>query len=347
MKAAVRSRYGPPEVVSITAIDRPTAAPGEIVIRVYATTVNRTDCALRQGRPWLWRLVTGPVRPRLRVLGCEYAGEVESIADDVTRWRPGDQVFGFQGSDFGAHAEYLTVKENGPIALMPTNLSYEQAVPGSEGSHYALTMIRGARIEAGHPVLVYGATGAIGSAAVQLLHGLGAQVTAVCDEENLSLLRDLGADEVIGRADFDRASPAPGRPAIRVPGLDTHLDGRYYAVLDTVGKSSFGRCRRLLRENGVYISADLGRGSQNVALALVTPWLKGPLRRLLGGREVRFPIPHADADTAAHLRNLMQDGTFRPLVDRSYALDEIVEAHRYVDSGRKLGNVVMVVRPQD
>jgi NADPH:quinone reductase-like Zn-dependent oxidoreductase len=322
MKAAVRSRYGPPEVVSIAEVPEPVAGPGEILIRVHATTVNRTDCALRAGQPFLWRLLTGLFRPRLRIAGNEYAGDVASIGAGVSRFQPGEKVFGYNDASFGAHAELLVVRENSSIALLPHGFGYEQAVPGTEGSHYALTMIRGARIEAGHEVLVYGATGAIGSAAVQLLHGLGARVTAVCDTETLDVVRSLGADMVLDwtTGEFERHT------------------GSYHAVLDAVGKVSFGQCRRLLGPGGVYISSDVGRGWQNVPLALITPLFRGR-------RHVRFSIPKAEPQMAEYFRDLMQQGVFRPLIDRSYPLDEIVKAHRYVDSGRKRGNVVIVVRP--
>lgn len=320
MQAAVRSRYGPPEVVSLAEVPEPKAGPGEILIRVHATTVNRTDCALRAGQPFLWRLLTGMFRPRLRIAGNEYAGEVAAVGTGVSRFPLGEKVFGYNDSSFGAHAEFLVVRENSPIATLPSGFGFEQAVAGTEGAHYARSMIEGARIKADQAVLVYGATGAIGSAAVQLLHGLGAYVTAVGDTETLELMRGLGADEVLDRTtgEFDRHT------------------GRHHAVLDAVGKISFGQCRRLLRPGGVYISSDVGRGWQNVPLALITP--------LWRGRQVRFPIPKAEPQMAEHFRDLMQAGTFKPLIDRSYPLDEIVEAHRYVDSGRKRGNVVIVVR---
>ncbi|GAB3269600.1 NAD(P)-dependent alcohol dehydrogenase [Kineosporia babensis] len=321
MKAALRDRYGPPEVVRLTEIPKPAVGPGQIMIKVYATTVNRTDCALRAGKPFLWRLLTGLIRPRLRIAGCEYAGEVEALGPGVSRFSPGDNVFGFNDASFGAHAEYLTVKEKSPIALLPVGFGFEQAVAGTEGAHYAQTMIRGARIEPGQEVLVYGATGAIGSAAVQLLHGQGARVSAVCDTENLDLVRSLGADRLIDRAKGE---------------FETH-QGQYHAVLDAVGKSTFGQCRRLLRPGGVYISADVGPYWQNLPLALITPMLRK--------RHVRFPIPTANSEMAEEFQNLMQQGIFRPVIDRTYSLDEIVEAHRYVDSGRKVGNVVITVRP--
>jgi NADPH:quinone reductase-like Zn-dependent oxidoreductase len=204
---------------------------------------------------------------------------------------------------------------------MPANLTYEEAAPGTEGSHYALSAIRAAKVQRGQDVLVNGATGAIGSAAVQLLKHLGANVTAVCDTDNLELVKGLGADRVIDYTAEDF----------------TEDEQTYDVVLDAVGKSSFGRCRRLLKPGGVYLSSDLGPLSQNPFLALVTP--------LAGGRKVKFPIPRQRPETMPYLKGLLSSGAFRPLVDRRYRLEEIVEAYRYVETGRKVGNVVVGVAP--
>jgi NADPH:quinone reductase-like Zn-dependent oxidoreductase len=322
MKAAVRTRYGPPDVVRVAEVEKPTAGDGEVLVRVHATTVNRTDCGLRGAKPFIVRFFTGLTRPRATVLGTEFAGEVEAVGAGVTAFEVGDRVFGFEGTRFGAHAEYLAMPETGLLATIPANLSYEEAAPSSEGSQYALSLIRNAKIRRGQDVLVNGATGAIGSAAVQLLKDLGANVTAVCGTEHLELVRGLGADRVIDHTveDFTR-------------------DGQTYdVVLDAVGKSSFGRCRRLLRPRGIYLSTDLGPLSQNPFLALVTP--------LFGRRKVMFPLPgRADRELAGDLRELIGSGAFRPLVDRHYPLDQIVEAYRYVETGRKVGNVVVTVRP--
>jgi NADPH:quinone reductase-like Zn-dependent oxidoreductase len=322
MKAAVRTRYGPPEVVRVSEVEKPAAKDGEVLVRIHATTVNRTDCALRAAKPFIWRFFTGLVRPRVTVIGTEFAGEVEAVGAGVTSFEVGDRVFGFDGTRFGAHAEYLATPEDGLLATIPADLSYEEAAPSSEGSQYALSLIRHANIRRGQDVLVNGATGAIGSAAVQLLKHLGANVTAVCAAEHVELVKGLGADRVIDHTaeDFTR-------------------DGQTYdVVLDAVGKSSFGRCRRLLRPRGIYLSTDLGPLSQNPLLALVTP--------LFGRRKAMFPIPkRPDRELARDLRELIGSGAFRPLIDRRYPLDQIVEAYRYVETGRKVGNVVVVVRP--
>jgi NADPH:quinone reductase-like Zn-dependent oxidoreductase len=322
MRAAVSTRYGPPEVVRIAEVDRPAAGDDDVLVRVHATTVNRTDCGVRAARPFFYRPFIGLRRPRRTVLGTEFAGEVEAVGAGVTAFKAGDRVFGFDGTRFGAHAEYLATPADGLLATIPADLSYEEAAPGSEGSQYAPSGIRAAKVRRGQDVLVYGATGAIGSAAVQLLKHLGANVTAVCGPEHLELVKGLGADRVVDHTaeDFTRDRQ------------------RYDLVLDAVGRSSFGRCRRLLRPRGIYLSTDLGPLSQNPFLALVTP--------LLRRRRVMFPIPkRPDQELAKELRELIASGAFRPLIDRRYPLDQIVEAYRYVETGRKVGNVVISVAP--
>jgi NADPH:quinone reductase-like Zn-dependent oxidoreductase len=323
MKAAVRTRYGPPEVVGVAEVERPAAGDREVLVRVHATTVNRTDCAMRAADPFLWRLFTGLVRPRVRVLGTEFAGEVVAVGSAVTAFAAGDRVFGFDDGGLRAHAQYLSIAQDATIATIPADLAYEDVAPGTEGAHYALSMIRVAGVSSGQDVLVNGATGAIGSAAVQLLASLGAHVTAVCDTPNVALVRRLGAMRVIDRNVEDFTSDRR----------------RYDAVLDAVGKSTFRRCRRLLKPRGTYVSSDVGPAWQNVPLALVTP--------LLRGRRVRFPVPRHDAETLAHLRALIEAREFRPVVDRRYPLDDIVEAYRYVETGQKVGNVVIAVEHDD
>jgi NADPH:quinone reductase-like Zn-dependent oxidoreductase len=323
MKAAVHTRYGPPEVVRVAEVEKPAAMGNEVLVRVHATTVNRTDCGLRAAKPFIVRFFTGLSRPRVTVLGNEFAGEVEAVGPGVTSFEVGDRVFGYNGSSFGAHAEYMVMPEDGLLATMPASLTYEEAAPSTEGSHYALSLIRNAKIQKGQDVLVNGTTGAIGSAAVQLLKHLGATVTAVCDSERLELVRDLGADRVIDYTAEDF----------------TKDDQRYDVVLDAVGKSSFGRCKRLLKPGGIYLSTDLGPLSQNPVLALVTP--------LFGGKKVMFPIPKDEPEMVRYFKALIESGAFRPLIDRRYRLDDIVEAYRYVETGQKIGNVVISVEPSN
>ena len=255
------------------------------------------------------------------MLGCEFAGVVEAIGSGVTSFAVGDHVFGFSEWRFGGQAEYLTMPEDGSLATMPANVTFEEAACSTEGSHYALSMITKAKIASGQHVLVNGATGAIGSAAVQLLKRLGVVVTAVCATEHVELVRGLGADRVIDYTAEDFTEDAQ----------------TYDVVLDAVGKSSFGRCKRLLKPRGIYVSSDLGFLAQNPILAFITPLFK---------QRVLFPIP--PKYTRARVRGfqqMLEAGEFRPVIDRRYALDQIVEAYRYVETGRKIGNVVIDVDP--
>jgi NADPH:quinone reductase-like Zn-dependent oxidoreductase len=317
MKAAVHTRYGPPDVVRVVDVPTPVCEDNELLIRVRATTVNRTDCGFRGAKPFFVRVFTGLLRPRVTILGNEFAGDVEAIGPAVTSFALGDRVFGYDDSRWGAHAQYLTIREDASLALIPANLTYSQAAPATEGSHYALADITKARVRVGQSVLVNGATGAIGSAAVQLLASDGVHVTAVCDTAHLELVRGLGAERVIDRTAEDF----------------TQDEQTYDVVFDAVGKSSFGRCRRLLKPHGVYMSTELGPWGQNPILALVTP--------LLPGKSVLFPLPRHDQAMMNYFKDLMESGMFRPIIDRSYPLTEIVEAYRYVETGQKIGNVVI------
>ena len=294
-----------------------------MLVKVHTTTVNRTDSGLRAAKPFINRFFTGLRRPRVTILGNEFAGAVEAVGRGVTAFEVGDRVLGYNGTRFGAHAEYLAMPEDGSIATIPADLTYDEAAASTEGSHYALSLIRKAKLQRGQDVLVYGATGAIGSAAVQLLKHLGANVTAVCASEHLELVRGLGADRVI---DY-------------TAGDFTKDEQCYDVVLDAVGKSSFGRTKRLLKPRGIYLSSDLGPLSQNPILALITP--------LFGGKRVRFPIPRDNQEMVRYFKGLIESGAFRPLIDRRYRLEEIVEAYRYVESGQKIGNVVISVAPSN
>ena len=321
MEAAVHTRYGPPDVVRIAEVDKPSVGDEDVLVRVHATTVNRTDCGYRAARPFFIRVLTGLTRPRRSVLGTEFAGVVEAVGSRVTSFAVGDRVFGYNEGAFGTHAEYLSVPEDGAIATMPTGVTFAEAAPATEGAHYALSFIKTARIRAGQDVLVYGATGAIGSAAVQLLKSLGAAVTAVCDTANLEVVRSLGADRVVDYTAQDF----------------TQDEQTYDAVFDAVGKSTFGRCKPLLKPGGVYLSSDLGPWGQNLILPLVTP--------LLGGKKVKFPTPRQGQEMVRYLRELIESKQFRPVIDRRYPLDQIVDAYRYVETGQKIGNVVIDVVP--
>jgi NADPH:quinone reductase-like Zn-dependent oxidoreductase len=323
MKAAVRTRYGPPDVVQISDAEKPPQKENDVLVKVHATTVNRTDCGVRAAKPSILRLILGLRRPRVTIIGTEFAGVVEAIGGGVTSFRVGDRVFGYDEKSFGGHAEYKSISENGALAIIPSNLSYEQAAPGTEGSHYALGFIRKARIGSGHDVLVNGATGAIGSAAVQIMKTLGIKVTATCGTDQIELVRGLGADKVIDYTVEDF----------------TKDEQDYDVVLDAVGKSSFARCKPLLKPGGIYVSSELGPKGQNLVLVLITP--------LLGGKKVKFPFPRYNQQMVRELADMMESGAFKPVVDRVYPLEQIVEAYRYAESGQKIGNVVIKVAPWD
>lgn len=317
----MRERYGPPDVVSVREIERPEPGPRELLVAVRASTVNRTDCGFRAGSPPIVRLFAGVPRPKAKVLGCEFAGVVEQVGPEVTRFAPGARVFGYVEGRFGGHGEHLAVAEDAPVAAIPDGVGFDVAAAGTEGSHYALAYVRAGDIGPGTDVMVYGATGAIGSAAVQLAKHVGARVTAVCAGPHVELVAGLGADQVV---DY-------------TAGDFTDDERRYDVVLDAVGKSSFAVCRRVLKPDGLYMSSELGRGAQNPLLAVVTPLRRGP--------RVKFPVPRDDQPMIEHLADLLASGAFRPLIDRHYALDDIVAAYEYVESGQKVGNVVLDVSP--
>jgi NADPH:quinone reductase-like Zn-dependent oxidoreductase len=320
MRAAVRTAYGPPEVVRVTDVPTPEPDHGEVLVRVQATTVNRTDRGYRSGRPFIIRFFSGLIRPKVQVLGTEFAGTVEAIGDNVTSFAPGDRVFGYNERTFGAHAQYMTIPENGSVATIPAGLTFEQAAPSLEGSHYALAGLRAAKVGAGSDLLVYGATGAIGSAAMQLAKCLGATVTAVCRGEHVSLVESLGADRVI---DYEAED-------------FTAHGATYDVVFDAVGKTSFARCKPLVRPRGLFLATDFGPFPWNPLLALTT--------RVGGSRRVLFPLPKDNQQIVSYLRDRIEAREFQPVIDRTYALEDIVEAYKYVDTEQKVGNVVISLR---
>jgi NADPH:quinone reductase-like Zn-dependent oxidoreductase len=319
VKACVNTRYGPPEVVRLAEVAKPEPGPDELLVKVRATTVNRTDCGVRQADPVIARLFTGLTRPRHTILGNEFAGDVEAIGQDVTSFAEGDAVFGLATDESGAHAEYIRVPQSGSVARKPLAITYQQAAASCDGAVLALRALRKARVDRGQRILVNGASGAIGSAAVQLAKYFGAQITAVCGTENIELVRSLGADRVI---DYKRE--------------DFTEDGwRYDIVFDAVGKSSFRRCRRLLEHDGVFLFTDLGFLWHAPVLVLLT--------RFVGRRRVIIPVVRHSQRDILFLKDLIEEGAFAAVIDRSYPLEEIVEAYRYVETGEKTGNVVITV----
>jgi NADPH:quinone reductase-like Zn-dependent oxidoreductase len=317
MKAIVYSKYGPPDVLELREVVKPVPMNNEILVKVKATTVNRTDCAMLRAKPFIMRFLTGLFKPTNPILGTEFAGEVEAVGSAVVSFKAGDKVFGFNDQGSKSYAQYLTLSENKPITTIPGNITYEQAACSMEGAHYAYNMINKVNLKAGQKVLVNGASGGIGSAAVQLLKYFGADVVAVCNTKNLELVKGLGADRVIDHmtADF------------------TKEDQKYDLIFDTVGKSSFAKCRPLLNAGGVYMSSELGWMAQNIFFALVTP--------IIGKKKVIFPIPKDIKATISLIKKMMEAGKFKAVLDRKYPLEQIAEAFSYVETGQKTGNVVI------
>jgi NADPH:quinone reductase-like Zn-dependent oxidoreductase len=319
MKAAINRKYGKPEVVKIEEIEKPVPQKNELLIKVFASTVNRTDCGFRSAEYFVTRFWSGLLKPKFLTLGCEFAGIVEETGKDVKLFKSGDKVFGYNDIKFGSHAEYLIINENDAIAEIPSNLSFEEAAPICEGSHYALNIIKSANVKVGQNVLVNGTTGAIGSSAVQLLKYFKATVTAVCETKNMELVKSLGADFIIDytKEDF------------------TKINNKFDFIFDAVGKSSFGKCKPLLKENGIYISTELGKNGENIFYALFTP--------LFGKKKVLFPIPTMNKEIINFINNLVETGMFKPVIDKIYNLEDIVEAYKYVETGMKIGNVVIKI----
>jgi NADPH:quinone reductase-like Zn-dependent oxidoreductase len=319
MRAAVLDRYGPPEVLRIEDVERPLPARGEVLIRVHAATVNRNDCAWRRASPFVQRAFSGWRRPKARILGNEFAGTVVELGTEVNRFATGDEVFGvraYLSEGFGGQAEYLVVAATSAVAHKPANVSFEQAGAACDGALSALPVLRKAGIGPGSAVLVYGASGAIGSAAVQLARHLGAEVTAFAGARNLELVRSLGAAEVFDYRQHDLGST--GR--------------QYDLIFDAVGKLSHLRVRRLLTERGRFAPAG---GLLNFVMV--------PLTARSRGRRVIFAAPAFSRPNVELLADLMASGEYMPVIDRSYPLDEVVEANHYVESERKTGNVVLSI----
>jgi NADPH:quinone reductase-like Zn-dependent oxidoreductase len=321
MRAVVHDRYGSPDVLRVGDVERPVPEDNEALVRVHASTVTRADAmGVRSVDYRFTRLVTGIRRPRRTHFGSEFAGTVEEVGAAVTEFQVGDDVFGVEG---GANAEYVTVDESGVIAPKPTGLAYEEAAAIPDGSLLALTCLRPAGPPKGRRFLVYGAAGSVGTAAVQLLaHHFEADVTAVCDTKDVERVRSLGARDVIDRLREDF----------------TKNGQTYDAIFDAVGKHSFRRCRRSLSPGGVYVTMDLGFMYHVPLAALAT--------RFVGSRRAKLGIGRYTKEDLLVVKRLVEQGKYRPVIDRSYELDEIVEAVRYVEAGQKTGNVVLRVAPR-
>ena len=316
MRAVVHERYGPPEVLRVSEVERPAPAADEVLVRVRASSVTRSDCGLRDPSDYFFaRIFMGLFRPKRTIAGTEFAGVVEQVGGAVTQFAVGDEVFGIKG---GANAEYVCVSESGVIARKPVQLSFEEAAGVVDGGLSAFTMLPALGPIAGRHIAVYGASGAIGTAAVQVAKHLGARVTAVCGTGQVELVRSLGADEVVDylREDWTRRGPFDG-------------------VFDAVGKSSFRKARPALKPDTAYVSADLGYMWHLPLLILPTRWL--------GSRRAKLGIVRYRQEDLIRLTELIEAGGYRPVIDRTYPLDDVVEASRYVETRQKVGNVVLTL----
>jgi NADPH:quinone reductase-like Zn-dependent oxidoreductase len=324
MRAVVYDRYGPPDVLRLEQVEPPAPKEDEVLVKIHATTVTRADCATREanrrsglGVTLISRTISGLRRPRQRILGSEFAGEVEAAGAAVSEFARGDRVFGSSGFRFGAHAEFICMRESARVAHKPAGMSFEEAATVCDGGLNALWCLRLADLRKGRRILIYGASGAIGTAGVQLSRYFEADVTAVCSTKNVELVKSLGADRVIDYTHEDF----------------TNNSQTYDVIFDAVGKESFRRCRGSLRQGGSYLATD---GFRNLILALWTS--------RIGDKRVIFQIPpRYTKQDVIFLKELVEAGKYRAVIDRRYELEDVVEATRYVETEQKTGNVVLTV----
>jgi NADPH:quinone reductase-like Zn-dependent oxidoreductase len=319
MKAIVYERYGAPDVLELREVIKPVPKENEILIKVRATTVAAGDCRMRRADPFPARLFNGLWRPkRINILGFELAGVVESTGSGVTRFKPGDEIYGACGTGFGGYAEYKCLPENGAITHKPTNMTFEEAAAVPIGAYTALQFLRKGNIQRGSRVLIYGASGSVGTYAVQLAKVFGAEVTGVCSTSNVELVKSLGADRVI---DYTKVHIAD----------DTSV---YDIIFDTVGKSPFQACVKQLTPTGFYLRA---------VHMTPSPLLQGLWVSLTSGRKVIGGVSKENVEDLTYLKELIEAGSLRSVIDRRYPLEQASEAHHYVDQGHKKGNVVLTV----
>ncbi|MEO9021491.1 MAG: NAD(P)-dependent alcohol dehydrogenase [Ginsengibacter sp.] len=318
MKAAIRRRYGSPNQINIEDIENPVPKDNEALIKVYATTINRTDCANLTAKPFIMRFVLGLFKPKKIILGTDFAGEVVSIGKDIRSFQVNDKVFGFNDTGSESQAEFITsVEEN--LFPIPENINYKQAAASLEGANYAYTFIHKVNIKSGQSILINGATGGIGSALLQFAKQFDVKITATCNTKNIELIQSLVADKIYdySKEDF------------------TEAKDKYDFIFDAVGKSTYGKCKPLLKEKGIYISSELGPYSQNLFYAFSTS--------VSGTKKVIFPVPYSKQKTIPYIINMMKKGIFKPVIDREYLLEDISSAYEYVLRGEKTGNVIINV----
>jgi NADPH:quinone reductase-like Zn-dependent oxidoreductase len=322
MKSIVYSNYGPPEVLKLREAEKPIPKDTEVLIKIYSTTVTSGDCRMRKADPFAVRFFNGLTRPRkVTVLGNEFAGEIESAGKDVKLFRKGDKVFGQTGLSLGANSEYICLSEDGAIAIKPANLTFDEAAVIPFGGSTALHFLRKGNIRSGQKVLIYGASGSLGTAAIQLAKSFEAEVTGVCSSSNLELVKSLGADKVIDYTNEDF----------------TKNGQTWDIIFDTIGKSPFSDCIKSLKQNGTYLRA--------VHMTL-SPIFHGLWTSFTSNKKVIGGVAAESKENLVFLTELIEEGKFKPVIDRSFPFEQIVEAHRYVDKGHKKGNVSITLLNQ-
>jgi NADPH:quinone reductase-like Zn-dependent oxidoreductase len=324
MKAIEYKKYGPPEVLQLIEVDKPTLKANEVLVKIYATTVTATECMFRQGKPFATRLFTGLTKPKITRLGEELAGEIDAVGKDVKNFKKGDKVFGTAGPKFGANAEYLCVNEDGVLSLKPDNINFDEAASSVDGFLTAMPFLRAVgKIKKGQSVLIIGASGSVGSAAVQIAKYFETEVTGVCSTSNVDLVKSIGADKVFDytKEEFTESGQA------------------YNIIFDAVGKLSFSKAKKALKKDGIFLEAGMGLGIISNVL-----WTS-----VFGNKKAKIAAtglrpPSERKKDLVFLKQLIEEGKIKPVIDKTYPLAEIAKAHAYVDKGHKKGNVVIKVK---